>query len=157
VSRDIQPSINLEVTVPHIVLPSLAGDGKIGEEMEQIRLLPVKADISRRSLSAPEVVGEASTYATYTGLFHLFRLKVVPEQGRRYLLQILRQRKERSQSRKVQGESRVTNELALTLEYHQATEDNSAHAGLIPGENHVVIMLNEDGVPDNYTIDGAEC
>lgn len=162
---DRHPPIGLEVTVPRIVLPSLTGTStqddteKVGTSVAQVRLLPVEADTSRRSLTPPVVADEASTYTTRTGLFHLFRLKATPEQGRAYLLQILRPRKIQPQTRAVQEDIKVTDELVFTLEYRHTTENDpaySTHTGLIPGQHHVVIVLNEDDMPGNCTVDGAE-
>lgn len=166
---DIQVPITIEVTVPRIIPPllneqsqrELARDEQI---IEQVRLLPGNTQQKRHPAAEHDLQvtnGEASTYTTRTGLFHLFRLQAVFAQRKTYLLQILRQRQGRKEvANPTRGGKElltITDELAFTLECHSTiSSETSTQPVLTPGRNHLVIVFNEEGTPDEYSIDGAE-
>ncbi len=106
--------------------------------------------------------GEKLTYTTREGLFGLFRIKAVAAQGRLYLLQVLRLsrggRQKQRRTGEAAGQMGATDELAFTISY-TSDDDTSSSASLstlTPGLNRVEILLDEEGIPVSYNIDGAE-
>lgn len=166
-NSDLRTPITIEVTVPRIVLPSLneqsqAEDAEQGG-MGQVHLLLDNSQRRRPSGDLQETAGDASTYTTRTGLFHMFRLQTVLTQKKNYLLRILHQWQDRKRGLHPIGEGkkafRIVDELAFTLEYHNVTHSGTApppQTAITPGRNRLVIMLNEEGIPCAYSIDGAE-
>jgi hypothetical protein len=78
----------------------------------------------------------------------LFSLKGVQTHGQAFLLQILR-RRERAEH--------VTDELTFTVVVCQSKlPSEGTQRGLLPGLNQVVIVLDEEGIPNSYGIDEAE-
>jgi hypothetical protein len=167
VSQDVEPVVHCEVLVPRIVFPTLAGQEagyRAGAQMEQARVLPI--NLSPPTLSTPQsqsIQGEASTYTTPKGPFRLFRISNVSTLGKALLLQILRFKKNHPheehsrRARKNSDQFIVTDELAFTLEFsHSASEYTSTPLELIPGLNQITIIHSEEGIPDSYSIDGAE-
>jgi len=180
-SSDTPLVVRLEVTVPRIDLPELqtpqaaktymgqgarptAGLGhssKQGNEVEgQIRLLFQETSQFREHHSTID----ATSRMVHTLPFRLFQM-TVPMPGRVsvYALHILRWRHWFSSSRKhnptVSGhgneQMHITDELLFSLEFQQP-DTPSTGASLTPGMNQVVILLDSDGVPVSYCIDGAE-
>lgn len=164
-NSEIQPKIQLEVTVPHIFLPTVDKLSEAehastpNEETEQVHLLPLETQ--SQSQAQQSTKGQASTYATQKAHFCLFRFNNLSAQGKAILLQIRRQWKRSHLGRQpIKQDSDhlwVTDELTCTIEYHHSTSQNSStHLELIPGHNRVAIVLDEDGTPTSYSIDGAE-
>lgn len=162
-SRDKQPSIDLEVTVPRIILPAIDEEhrsketGNSDEELEQVYLSSIDIQDPHQpslSLGLPQRQGQASNYTSWQGLFRLFQIKNIPLQRWATLVQVLRKNGSRAK-----GEEgfQVTENLPCKIEYWHATGDNSPlYIEVIPGLTRVVIVLDEDGVPITCNIDGAE-
>lgn len=162
-SRDTQPSIDLEVTVPRIILPSIDVDRlkdtvKSDEELEQVRLSSIDIQDPQRPPQSHEQQcrqGEASTYTSWRGLFRLFRIKAIPMQRWATLVQVLR--KSSRQTKSDAADFQVTESLPCKIEYQYVTTNNSPlHIEVIPGLTRVVIVLDEDGIPITYNVDGSE-
>jgi hypothetical protein len=162
VSRDIQRSIYLEVTVPHIALPSLSEQAEqieaSGEAMEQVRLLALDAPAT----TAQEIArGEPSTYTKRTGLFHLFQCTATLLPQKLHLLHILRPARSRK-GRQATSEAlppTLTDELAFSLTYRHLESDKppaEPEAGFQAGSTHVVIQFDEEDIPNGYSVDGVE-
>lgn len=158
-----QPKIQLEVTVPRILLPTVdqqpESEQKSTSNEETVRILPIETQSQSQVQQSPE--GQVSTYAIQRGNFRLFRLNNLSIQGKAILLQILRQwQRSHLSQQSIEQDSDpfwVTDELTCTIEYHHSTSQNSSsHLELIPGHNRVAIVLDEDGIPISYSIDGAE-
>lgn len=168
VSGDRQLLVNLEVTVPRLVLPIPSPDvDEASDKMEQVRLSTIDAPdispIARSSLQRISV-GEAAApaaYATQQEPFRLFSIKRVQAHGQVLLLQVLRhwKRDDEEQHRTVGRRQpfRTSEELAFTVEVrHRNAPSETTRETLLPGLNLVVISLDEEGIPNSYTIDGAE-
>jgi hypothetical protein len=185
VSSDTQPAINLEVTVPRILLPPLyerptRSEGSAGEEeeqpnqqaepveekaddldREQVRLSSINVGPASRQTQVVQV-GELSTYTTRQGPFHLFRIDHILAHGQAQLLQVLRRGKGRERPQRNSRDAaplRVTDELAFILKFRHNTAEDAAEAAreaLLPGWNQVVIVLDEENAPITYSIDGSE-
>ncbi len=173
-SEYAEPVINLHITVPQIALPlskrrrQLAGDQQ--HSPEQVRIVPLGSDQQH------ERTGSDMPLAVQKERFHLFQIKDIPAQGRTLLLQILRRypvgNQQAQGERSEQSEQlRLSDELALTIEVRrssdlftssepseppQAEHTTSISPMLVPGLNTVVIFLDENGIPTNYSIDGAK-
>jgi hypothetical protein len=160
--------VNLEVIVPRIILPvpSLNRD-EVDDEMEQAHL----SEIETAGTSSPtghsreqSPPGEATTSATYTtrqGPFRLFSINHVQAYGQTLLLQVLRCWRRGNQGQGgnpgQQEYVRVTDELAFTVEARGAVQPSEAMERTpLPGLTRVVIFLDEENVPNRYSIDGAE-
>ena len=158
----MQPVIKLEVTVPHIVL-SLRGHQVEAEQQhssERLRILHP----GRQSGTPP---GQYSEFPALShdqkGRFRLFQAKDIVVQGGGFLLQILRlypTSRLRGNEEEQVGQLRLSDNLAFTIEYHHVEDSSGADQvdnarGLVPGLNSVVIYLDAEGKPCNYSIDGA--
>ena len=163
VSRDTQPAIYLEVTVPRIILPAIDEEtrskeiGTMDEEGELVHLYPLDIQDPPRSPQSqkqPYIQGEATTYTSRQGLFRMFRITDLPKQGWAILIQIVRQNDQR---KKGTARLQVIEDLTCKIEYQQTTaESPSLPIEVIPGLNRVVIALDEDDTPITYSIDGSE-
>ena len=161
-SRDTRPSIDLEVTVPRIILPSIDEErrsdiGNSGEELEQVHLFSI--DIQdphhpQQSHEPPLRQGEASSYTSWQGLFRLFQIKDIPLQRWATLVRILR--KSGNQMKPEAERFQVAENLACKFEYHAPSDNSPLHVEIIPGLTRVVIILDEDGTPITCNVDGAE-
>ena len=173
-SEYAEPVINLHITVPQIALPlskrrrQPAGDQQ--HSTEQVRIVPLGSDQQH------ERTGSDMPLTAQKERFHLFQIKDIPAQGRTLLLQILRRypvgNQQAQGERSEQSEQlRLSDELALTIEVRrssdlftssepsqpsQAEHTTSISPMLVPGLNAVVIFLDENGIPTNYSIDGAK-
>ncbi|MBO0783053.1 MAG: hypothetical protein J2P37_29920 [Ktedonobacteraceae bacterium] len=176
-SRDLQRVIQVEVTVPRIALPTFASSGdatyhrspvsesaSIDADLEQVRLHVI--DTPGQSTPQPAYgmkENKALTYASKRGPFRLFHLRYFFKQGQGLLLQILRHYQHR-RAHSLSGENRlmpanmhVDDELICLLEYRSASSKQIVTPiEIIAGIKRVVIMLNEEGIPNSYTIDGSE-
>lgn len=176
--EDVQPvqpvsSINLEVSVPRITLPTRreklqhAQNRPIiqGDELEQVRILRPGTQQSATFLQRheqPEVIaGMASPHENQKGKrrFRMFRLQGLPAQGQALLLQILRPG--RSKTGNPQAQSAPTDELVFSVEFRRLSEFSGTSRSesvpvLAPGLNRVVIFLDEENIPCSYSIDGTE-
>ncbi|HLG61116.1 MAG TPA: hypothetical protein VKY19_04230 [Ktedonosporobacter sp.] len=157
-TRAPQPSIDLEVTVPRILLPAIDEEhgsketGNSHEELERVHLYSIDIqDLHRtlRSHEQPQKQGEASNYTSWQGLFRLFQIKNVSLQHWAMLVQVLRKSGNAE-------EFRVTETLPCKIEYHAASDNSPLHIEVIPGLTRVVIVLDEDGIPITCNVDGAE-
>ncbi len=173
-SEHAEPVINLHITVPQFALPlskrrrQLAGDQQ--HSREQVRIVPLGSDQQH------ERTGSDMPLTVQKERFHLFQIKDIPAQGRTLLLQVLRRYPVENQQaqgeRSEQSEQlRVSDELTLTVEIRrssdlstssepsqpsQAEHTTSIPPTFVPGLNTVVIFLDENGIPTNYSIDGAK-
>ncbi|MFL5663392.1 MAG: hypothetical protein ACJ8BW_18930 [Ktedonobacteraceae bacterium] len=154
--------VNLEITVPHIVLSvTKQQDSEAEKEAEQVRL-------SLAGFTQPQIIVSAGTERIAHAIkFSLFRLKLL-EMGKPHLLQILRRRNEESSP----GKQRVANEdfsvvdtSVFKLEFRRHNEGadtvigstgNTQGEPLQAGLNRVVIYLDNEDIPVSYSIDGAE-
>ncbi len=165
-SKYVEPVFHLQITVPHIALPSGSqhrphAEGVAAEDQqrytEQVRILP------------PGVQGEALPLAVQARHFRIFQIKGIAAQGHALMLQILRMypgaKQQKHAGRTGQLEQlRLSDVLAFTVEFRRFGETSQVsqaeHANtpaiLTPGLNSVVIFLAEDGTPTNYSIDGAK-
>lgn len=174
-SEHAEPVINLHITVPQIALPlskrrrQQAGDQQ--HSTEQVRIVPLGSSDQQHERTSSDM-----PLTVQKERFHLFQIKDIPAQGRTLLLQVLRRYPVENQQaqgeRSEQGEQlRVSDELALTIEVRrssdlftssepsqpsQAEHTTSISPMLVPGLNAVVIFLDENGIPTNYSIDGAK-
>ncbi|HZO72757.1 MAG TPA: hypothetical protein VFB60_11185 [Ktedonobacteraceae bacterium] len=162
-TRASQPPINLEVTVPRILLPAIDEEqgsketGNSHEELERVHLLSIDIQDPRRppqSHEQPQTEGEASNYTSWQGLFRLFQIKNIPLQHWATLVQVLRKSGKRAKM-EVEG-FQVTENLPCKIEYHAAGANSPLHIEVIPGLTRVVIVLDEDGIPITCNVDGAE-
>jgi hypothetical protein len=172
-SRDLKRVIQLEVTIPHLVLPtpesssftpntqpltSSHPEANKEEGAEQVYLQVI--DQPGQSISQPAygmTKSKTLTYASRRGPFHLLHLYYHFKHGQGLLLQILR-RCQRGQSRPLQPTSKhIDDEIPCLLEYRPASSTrDSKPIEIIAGVKRIVIMLDEEGVPCRYSIDGAE-
>ena len=157
-TRAPQPLINLEVTVPRILLPAIDEEhgsketGNSHEELERVHLYTIDIQDPHRppqSHEQPQRQGEASNYTSWQGLFRLFQIKNVPLRHWATLVQISRKSGNAE-------EFRVTENLPCKIEYRAADDDSPLHIEVIPGLTRVVIVLDEDGIPITCNVDGAE-
>ena len=166
VNRDRQLIVNLEVTVPHLILPIPSLDfSETSDEAEQVRLSSIDAQetaVQAQHDQQPVVVGEATVSATYAAQqepFRLFSIKHVQTHGQALLLQILRlwkRRNQRQHGARIQLEH-LTDELTFTIEVRQSKAPSEETRRIsFPGHNQVIIFLDEEGIPTSYSIDGAE-
>ena len=165
-NRDRQLIVNLEVTVPRLILPIPSLDlGATSDETEQVRLSSIDAqDTSALAQhdQQPVAVSEATASATYAAQqepFRLFSIKHVQTHGQALLLQIVRlwKRRDRAQRGTVTQPAHLTDELTFTVEVRQSkAPPEGARRTPFPGRNQVVIFLDEEGIPTNYSINGAE-
>ena len=146
-SNDISRPIHLEVTVPHIALPSMSEQADETETtMEQVRLLAT--DPSSRVM--PETWEAPATYTARKGLFHLFQRTVNLLPDTRYLLQILRPPGKKGESAPV-----LTDEIAFSLAYQLAGSEGP-ETGIQAGLTHIAIQFDEEGLPNSYRVDEVE-
>ena len=161
----MQPAIKLEVTVPHIIL-SLRGhqvadpvEAEQQHSSERLRiLLP-----GRQSGTPPGQYSEFAPVLSHDQKerFRLFQVNDIIALGGRFLLQILRlYPTAQQQGKRTVGQLRPSDHLAFTIEFHRAEDSSGADQvdnarGLVPGLNSIVIYLNAEGKPVNYSIDGA--
>jgi len=164
VSRDTRPAIDLEVTVPRILLPAIDEEqrskdtGNSNEELEQVHFYSIDIQDPHQppqSHEQPQRQGEAFNYTSWQGLFRLFQIKSIPLQRWATLVQVLRRSANRAK-----GEAegfQITENLPCKIEYRQAIGDDSPlQIEIIPGLTRVVIVLDEDGIPITCNVDGAE-
>jgi hypothetical protein len=158
--------VNLEVTVPRLILPipSLGLDAT-STEAEQVRLSSIdthETSALAQSDQQPAPVGEATTSATYAAQqepFRLFAIKHIQTHGQALLLEIFRLWKRRNRPRRATAiqPAHLTDELLFTVEVRRSkTAFEGTRSTLYPGRNQVIIFLNEEGIPNSYSIDGAE-
>lgn len=187
-SSDTPLVVNLEVTVPRIILakgaPHSSWSGTAtGEQSsehsqredteEQVRIVPLDQPVSQRSALQQEGT-RAEQRMVHAMPFRLFRLKV-PDQVQSFLIQVFRQRGPyTSTSRPKTPRSNIeslyhSDEMTLSLEIRHTAEPSSEPERaptepaittpalpIIAGKNRVVIYLNREGTPANYSIDGVE-
>ena len=196
---DTPPVVNLEVTVPRILLSttrthpgqmeSLAtkrqGEGSEDEDVEQVRLLPVGLQQNTLPYYHKEQhPGDVPMRMIHAIRFRLFRI-TLPAQGQPFLLQVLRRdgRYSRYDGEKQQDPKNEKVNKAYTEQPHltgvatfsvkfrhldksvetataattpTSSPDSTSASTLIPGLNEVIIYLDDEGTPGNYSIDGAE-
>jgi len=145
------PTINLEISVPHIVLPTsrererLDSGDNIDEaapsmveaplagamepdEIEQVRILQPGAQRSAAFLQRHEqpgtIVGTASPHENQKGKrrFRMFHIQDLPAQGQALLLQILRPG--RSKTRKSEDQLAPPDELVFSVEFRRLGESS---------------------------------
>jgi hypothetical protein len=158
--------VNLEVTVPSLILPIPSLDlDATSAEAEQVRLSSTDTRETTARAQAgqqPASVGEVTTSATYGAQqepFRLFAIKHIQTHGQALLLQILRHWKRRNQARGATAtqSAHLTDELLFTVEVRQSkTPAEGTRRTPYPGRNQVIIFLDEEGIPNSYSIDGAE-
>jgi len=181
---DAPPVVNLEVTVP--VLPtglhrhgpmqesatSQYSESIESEEVEQVRLVPIGLQ-KDPSLHQPreQAIDDVPARMIHSILFRVFHL-TVPALGQPFLLQVLRRyneyigkkRRKRNLIKEDNAHARqlyVTGAMAFSIEFRSSSEIVETTVAvstpaLIPGLNHVVIYLDNEGTPADYSIDGAE-
>jgi len=181
---DAPPVVNLEVTVP--VLPtglhrhgpmqvsatSQYSESIESEEVEQVRLVPIGLQ-KDPSLHQPRerTIDDVPARMIHSILFRVFHL-TVPALGQPFLLQVLRRyneyigkkRRKRNLIKEDNAHARqlyVTGAMAFSIEFRSSSEIVETTVAvstpaLIPGLNHVVIYLDNEGTPAGYSIDGAE-
>ena len=165
-NRDRQLLVNLEVTVPRLILPIPSLDlGATSDEAEQVRLSSIDAQETSALAwhdQQPIAVGEAIASATYAAQqepFRLFAIKHIQTYGQALLLQILRLWKRRDQTQRgtATEAAHLTDELLFTVEVRQSESPSEETSRTpFPGRKQVIIFLDEEGIPNNYSIDGAE-
>ena len=170
--------VNLEVTVPRIVfatpqnrseqreVSSIQQENEV-EETEQVRLLPIplgrqQTTASQQRREQQVSSSESSVHMIHSMRFRMFSMKVPASP---FLLQVLR-RYWHNHTRNPAKENEqlyVADTSAFTVEFrHQAEPAGTTSVGqlpgslLLPGFNHVVIHLDDEGMPSSYSIDGAE-
>ncbi len=164
-NRDRQLMVNLEVTVPRLILPIPSLDlNATSAEAEQVRLSSIgvqETSALAQHDQQPATVGQAmtSTHTAQQEPFRLFSIKHVQTHGQALLLQIVRlwKRRNRAQRGTVTQPAHLIDELTFTVEVRQSkTPPEGTRRTLFPGCNQVVIFLDEEGIPTNYSIDEAE-
>lgn len=163
----VQPVVHLEITVPHIVLPSgnsqqqetgNASLNRQNDEQEQVRILTPMLPSRQSASTQTAMIGESTIYTSAAGPFRLFRVKDVPVQGQALLLQVLRR------VTGISGPFSLTTEQAFSIEFRQHVHQDqaieqaavSSPSPLAPGLNRIVIFLDEEGAPDSFRVDSAE-
>jgi hypothetical protein len=166
-------TIALEVTVPRIVLPfstpaQALDDTEPGSDSDAERLALLIAQRQQRTRTpqftqATDITPEVTTHATTTAaIFRLFRLKITAMSGWIYLLRIRHRQKSQTtepQKGSHQQYSPFIDDLACTVTFTALTEDSReqhARRSLTPGRHEVVILLDAEGIPTSYRIDGVE-
>lgn len=145
--------VQLEIAVPVIQFPRLS-DSTLTEAspdggMDMIE----QARLQRLDLAAQhngdqgEQAEEIATYTTQHGPFRQIRFRQIPTLGQRLRIQIWR-RWPRTHSAEV-----VNDELNLSVSF--VSRAASLREELWPGVNQVVIQLDAEGMPTNYSIDGT--
>jgi hypothetical protein len=164
-SKNVQPNINLEITVPHIPLSKQhwqeGGDRDEQSTTEQVHIVFSGLQAGANAGQHDEQFIEASRARIQKERFHIFQVSNLAAQGHTFLLQILRGRRD---------QIRPSDELAFTIEFH-GIQDPPEIAGVedtdpagpahiapkaIAGLSTIVIFLDEQGKPGGYSIDGAE-
>jgi hypothetical protein len=183
-SSDTPLVVNLEVTVPSIILakdpPRPGWRGTATSEQssehsqredvgEQVRIVPLDQPAARYSAIQQEGTS-AESRMVHTMPFRLFRLKV-PKQAQSFLLQVFRRRgrfisEKRQKTPGSDSESLyLSDEMALSIEIRHAGEPDKAPTeptitspapSIIAGKNRVILYLNSEGTPESYSIDGVE-
>jgi hypothetical protein len=158
--------VNLEVTVPRLILPIPSLDlDATSAEAEQIHLSSIDehaTSVLARPDEQPASIGEApasATYATQQEPFRLFAIKHIQTHGQVLLLQLLRLWKRRDQTRHATTTqpAHLTDELTFTVEVRQSeASSEGTRETPFPGHNQVIIFLDEEGMPNGYSIDGTE-
>ncbi|GAC1379613.1 MAG: hypothetical protein NVS4B7_20070 [Ktedonobacteraceae bacterium] len=164
-------SVNLEVTVPRIAFAASKSPGEqretrpvgsTSEDEEQVRLSSIGEQ--QQIISS-----ETSAHIIHAIRFHMFRLQFTLV-GRPLLLQVLRRWKkptkedQRKENTSIEDYERLytTAASAFTVEFRsQSDTDEKMPSGrggqaLWPGLNHIIIYLDTEGTPSNYSIDGAQ-
>ena len=178
-STNWQPVINVEVIVPHIILPTISKKSAPGKHTEERTPPTLPEDGSQSSEKVEEYVrlvshdpqitpqphqrydqqslqSATSRHRTQKDVFGLFHIKNVPVQGQKLLLQVLRQWKNQRHTREDQDVTRVTDDLVLMVESHQLNTGDPSGVVLIPGVNRVTITFDKEGTLSGYSIDGTE-
>jgi len=168
-------TIALEVTVPRIVLPfstpaQATDDTETGpvEDAEQLSLLTAQRQQRGRMLlltPVTDITPEVTTHATTTAIFRLFRLNITAIPGWLYLLRVRHKQEPQTTSPRTsqkgnhQQYTPFIDDLACIVAFTSITDDSSeqhARRPLTPGRHEAVIILDEEGIPTSYCIDGVE-
>jgi hypothetical protein len=161
-SKNVQPVIKLEVTVPHIALPlsrhQVEDQAEADQQLpsEQLRLLALGRQTGTTSGQYDDFTPVPSH--DQNGRFRLFRLNNIVAQGGGFLLQILRMypsSRQQGNRREQIGQLRLSDNLAFTIEFRRADQAHNSR-GLVPGLNSIVIYLDAEGKPGSYSIDGIK-
>lgn len=142
------PDIHLEIFAPSFSLPTSS------EEHVQAQLL---FPSTQQVLPAQEIEGREPHIQQGPEMRQL-RSQNIPAEGQAFLLQVLRQWRTGGGAGVVQ-QAQLTDEMAITLEVRTGDgtpERQSGQAQLIPGVNRIVILLDQDGRAESYSIDSAE-
>lgn len=151
------PIVDIEVTVPRILLPPAhTSDNVETDSQERIELAPL-SNSSTTSHTSPSIqpitVSDFSTRTAHALLFHIFHLKAVAVHGQPLLLRVLRLLR---RSAPVTDFQPVAN-MTLSITFRRGTV--ATDTGYQPQQaslHNIVIYLDEDGIPNDYRIDGAE-
>ncbi|MDQ2904398.1 MAG: hypothetical protein ABI456_04915 [Ktedonobacteraceae bacterium] len=151
-----QPIFHLEVTVPCIVFST----GKQGQHQdnapEQAHLLALDVPLSPHNMQQYSLQADPISTAAGQERFHVLRLDKIPTTGQVFLLQVLRQGvKEQLSEDEGAFASEPADEVAFRVEFRQqgaAPTETALH----PGVSLVVILLDNEGRPTSYSIDGTE-
>lgn len=194
---DAPPVVNLEVTVPRIVLTAKSSrSGQMEalatkqqsasseeEVVEEVRLLPLESQQNTSLHQHREQqrlgMGDVSRHTIRSIRFRVFRFPVLAG-AQPFLLQVLRKYNRYIGKRRWKWINTkennggtvqliVTDAAAFSVEFRQFPESagvNTAASSSVPGPttpssifptlNQVVIYLDNEGTPANYSIDGAE-
>ena len=177
--------VDLEITVPRIVLPaclnrhasmqapatSQYSESNESEDVEQVRLVPIGLQQDPSLHLSDEQPGDAWTRMAHSIRFRMFHV-TVPVHAQPFLFQVLRRCNKYFGKRRPKGtnlkEDNVhveqlcaTNAMAFSVEFRSSSEIVETNLAistptLIPGLNRVVIYLDNEGTPAGYSIDGAE-
>jgi hypothetical protein len=161
VSGDTVYKVNLEITIPFLMLPT-SEDAKeeLEEELTQVHLLSINSNHTLSSSAQSLLKADVTTHPTKQGLFNLFHFKHVVVQGQLLLLQLLRHMPPKNlhhSNSKLQLKQLLPVEiLPFKVEFRHVAGDSIITSSPIAGLNSVVIYLDEEDIPSNYSIDGAE-
>lgn len=177
--KNRQPVVNLEITVPTIVLPlsknrpehiETSLEENQDHSIEQVRLVSPEPQHDTQLLREGKQAESVNNVSSHSR-FHLFHVKDVPAHGETLLLQIfLRCKVDRHRRKNKMGRNNdrtwLTDEVAFTVKFlsissssevSQARPDERLQVTRVhPSVQQVIIYVDTEGTPEGYSIDGAE-
>ena len=160
-SGDTVYTVNLEIIVPFLKLPACEGaKEELEEESTQVHLLSINANHAFSSNEQSLLKADVTTHPTKQGPFNLHHFKHVVAQGQLLLLQLFRHTPQKNlhhnTSKLPIKQLLPADILPFKVEFRRATDKSSITSSPIAGLNSVIIYLDEENIPGDYSIDGAE-
>jgi hypothetical protein len=158
------PGVHLEIMVPVIQFPRLPGQSAppsppttvveaaqsaLTPTLEQVHLRPVDPHGQNNSPGDQGKQAEIAVYTTRNKLFRRFRFPRIPA-----LVQPFRVLVSRRPSASHSGTLDIVDDQYL-LAVSFASEADNSQIALQPAIHAVVILLDKEGIPVNYRVDGT--